>query len=659
MTPLRLFLGLALLAMAAWSSITWLEKAPRGQKEAALPAAPKEIPAPVAPAAAPPGTPAPPPRAPAGGMLGPLPTLAVLQAPAATSPLFTSQEVTLVNPPRTVDFTVFRKEDQGTHVRGIALSGDGKVLTLAHLFADAQYVLLAGDPTHTACLGWLARDPEHDGLVVKLRGQDCSPARVVAPSYLVLTAGDPLFLPLPHADAPQRGLTAAVAAAPEGAPPDPAGSGLWIAASPEELLPGTPVLDRHRYLIGLIDEIRPDLHLAHVKEVSAPMEILDRAARRGEIADWKEQEETSPYPFKDPSISPDKVQSLQTLQGTAWEQACEQLLREHGASSLAWYEAVLGYRRDGKPEQALASARMLTQLAPKEGEGWVLLGQELDAKKDYAGAIDAYQNAIENGARKAETAVPLAAALFHSGDSRRGLDQLSSLCEEEPEAYEAWLALGDARQASGLYPEAVGAYLHVLGLDPQSVHAWTSLAALHDQLGEQQDAVESYKQLLLLTPQDPEAWRHFGQLQAKDHPSDARRSLHNAILLDPRDRDTWIELAALATQEGDFDEADQDAKKALEIDPRSGQAWRQLGVAELNQNQSDQAETAWNHAVEINPGDIESWRDLAQLQYRHGGLQGAAPALAQLEKLAPAEVASLKAAWNQEGVAATPLQLGE
>jgi len=578
-------------------------------------------------------------------------------ATAPTSP-FSSEEVTLANPPRMVEFNVFRQGNQETTVRGVTLSSDGKVFALAHLFAGAQAVFVSDDPTHTACLGWQASDLEKDWLVIKLREETSISAHVVAPSYLALAPGDALVLPLPRKDAPNRGITAVVASAPDGTPGDPAAADLWIAVSPEELVLGTPVLDRHRYLVGLIDAIRPELHLAHVVKVAGPMAVLDRAAYQTHIFAWNEKGET-PLPFADASLRPETVENLQSLQGPGWERACEEILKAHGDSPLAWYEAALGYDRNGEPERALASARMLTRIAPKLGKGWLLLGKELDEAKDYAGALDAYQNAVENGVQPAETALPLAAALLHSGDTAGALDQLLALSKEEPDIYEVWLALGNAQESAGHPDEAIEADLHALRLDPQSVPAWTALASIYDRQGDRSDAAESYKQLLLLTPRDATIWRHFGQLQAKESAADARRSFHNVTLLDPGDRDAWIELARLSEEEGDSDEAEADSRKALELDPRSAPAWRQLGEAELNQNRSDQAEIDWNHAVDLDPNDTETWRDLARLRYRHGGLKGAESALAQLEKIAPDEAVALKSAWNQEGDAATPAPSGE
>lgn len=459
-------------------------------------------------------------------------------------PIFVSQSMLLHQPPSVFELTVQSGDDSSrktTSFRGVALSKEGKVLTLASFFDGQTSVVSASStdvPVH--CQGWLARDGSGPWIVLKTDSQDRHPAQVVVASYLKLKAGDLLAIPTPTIETPNLAQTVLTTDAPDGAPIKSQDELFWITGPSQILNLGAPVVDNLGHLVGLVDQLGSDPTLARVHKVIAPLPTMDAAVEREIPLDWTL---TSPpvaavdlQPFSDPSISQETVQHLAGLSGEPLAATLDEFLKRHSSSPLAWYLASMGYARAGKINHAIASAQMLTKVAPSQWQSWYLYGRQLEANQQFGEAADAYQQAAEASAPQDVIGLPLAASLFKSGNSQLGIENLKSLVKMRPDYYDAWLALGDMQRAKFLLADATHTYTHVLMLNPQSIPNWKILASLYDQLKNPQGSIESYVQLTLLTPDNPDIWYNLGLALLKANlPSGAATCLQKTLDLRPDD----------------------------------------------------------------------------------------------------------------------------
>lgn len=330
-------------------------------------------------------------------------TNAVVVAPTTTpiqpqaSSLYESQKIYFPKGPQVIELKVPGGGNGKETIRAVALTSNGMVLSLARFFNNPSHVTVNGDPSPVLCPGWLARDDSSGWIILKVRleDQDTQPALLAAayapaPEKTLL-----VFLP-DKEDRSPNALTAVPSVGPADAASHVLADRFWISVSPENVLPGSPVTDERHCVVGVIDQVRPELHLALVARVMAPFAPLEKALQQVDPILWKTAPpEHATIPFTDPKISSATVDSiLNKLSGAALVSACDQLLLQNDKSSLAWYLASHGYARAEKFEQAEASAKMLTEVAPRRWESWLTYAQELESQKKIGLALDAYYMAV-------------------------------------------------------------------------------------------------------------------------------------------------------------------------------------------------------------------------------------------------------------------------
>ncbi len=141
---------------------------------------------------------------------------------------------------------------------------------------------------------------------------------------------------------------------------------------------------------------------------------------------------------------------------------------------------------------ALAYARQVTALQPRDGNAWQEVSRLAGRLRDQKLAIDAGRKALRH-APDAESAVVLAAALTESGDAQKAIDVLRTALEQGyPQSrtvteVELLRGLGDALLAIGRKDEAFETLTRALGMagtsKPRQAAVHRSLAAVEDAMG--------------------------------------------------------------------------------------------------------------------------------------------------------------------------------
>ena len=65
--------------------------------------------------------------------------------------------------------------------------------------------------------------------------------------------------------------------------------------------------------------------------------------------------------------------------------------------------------------------------------------------------------------------------------------------------------------------------------------------------------------------------------------------------------------------EGRYENAQVEYRKALQSEPKRAEIWRELGLTYMKQSKPEQAHESFNQALVLRPDDVDAARDLAQL----------------------------------------------
>jgi len=184
--------------------------------------------------------------------------------------------------------------------------------------------------------------------------------------------------------------------------------------------------------------------------------------------------------------------------------------------------------QEGKFDQALDHSMQIQQEFPEQFTGYELTGDARFAQQDYAGAEQAYAQALDR-MKNPELAIKLAESLYHSGNPEEAITQLQTWSREYPDHVSARQRLGTIYLDMGRNSEAAEAYHGVLAIDQNNRVALNNLAWLYMQ-SNNPEALAMAKRAYLLYPDDPGVLDTYGWLLVQhDQADEGRRLLKQAM----------------------------------------------------------------------------------------------------------------------------------
>ncbi|MFQ6048435.1 MAG: tetratricopeptide repeat protein, partial [Phycisphaerae bacterium] len=199
---------------------------------------------------------------------------------------------------------------------------------------------------------------------------------------------------------------------------------------------------------------------------------------------------------------------LQRADAPAAIAACNEFIQRVGGFDACRLRADTRQRL-GRITEAEADYRRLTQMPARQPEGWLLLGNFLQAQGRGSEAIDAWRRAAQLDTNLLEARYRLIMALLESGrqrDRQEARELLGRLLREHPAdstglLIKARLLLrggpGKERQASEILRQ-------IVQRDPYSVGAWTAMVQLASQRGLHTEAAATLERALAANPRSLE-----------------------------------------------------------------------------------------------------------------------------------------------------------
>ncbi|MBS1815724.1 MAG: tetratricopeptide repeat protein [Acidobacteria bacterium] len=254
---------------------------------------------------------------------------------------------------------------------------------------------------------------------------------------------------------------------------------------------------------------------------------------------------------------------------------------------------------------------------------------------------------VEEEQKQAQQQLQRAEDLLQANDFAKARDVLAAIVSRDKKNTRAAYDLGLAEDALNHSEAAKTAYLAAITVDPKQFEAHLALGLLLARNGQMAEARDQLAVAVTLTPASGDlslrarAWRAMAQIDAAQHPAEARNELLEALKISPETADDRALATQLAVQAGDPASAEAQFRKTLEI--TSGDVQASVGLARALQAQKkpDEAKTVLQSALAKHPGDPELAAKLASIQ---GGSGDAAGAIASLEPVVAAhpEDAALK-----------------
>ncbi len=234
--------------------------------------------------------------------------------------------------------------------------------------------------------------------------------------------------------------------------------------------------------------------------------------------------------------------------------------------------------QDGKYDLARGHLKEAVELNPNYYNARYNLGVSLLEMKDFAGAREQLEKALELGAIEPEVRFKYATVLRNLGETDKAKEQLK-LYQEQNQANQkralanSKSAQGDKDLAAGELPKAVADYREALEATPSDSHLAYKLAMALDKTGDADGERTALEQAVKADPAFALAQNQLGYLASKEgDPSSAEEHFRAAVKAAPGYTQAWISLAATLGMQSRFPEAQEALASALRLEPENADA---------------------------------------------------------------------------------------
>jgi len=234
----------------------------------------------------------------------------------------------------------------------------------------------------------------------------------------------------------------------------------------------------------------------------------------------------------------------------------------------------------GDVAAAIATLQQAVQVAPRDVDAWIELGQALDASEDRQGAIRCYESAIRANPDRYEPHLNLAIALMRQGVTGRAQSELDEAVSAAPANPLVHWNYGAALAQVGKFAPARLHLEQALRLDPGFGPAAAELGRIEALAGESGPALAHFARADSLGVVTPTFRANFGA----------------ALLQSGRPAEAAVQL-----------------RQAIAADSTHAGVWNHLGVAELRNGRPEEAERAFSSARRLGPKDEDVRFNLASL----------------------------------------------
>jgi superkiller protein 3 len=224
------------------------------------------------------------------------------------------------------------------------------------------------------------------------------------------------------------------------------------------------------------------------------------------------------------------------------------------------------------------------------------LGEAYENQKNWAGALGAYTNAIDQRPKEPAYHLHKALALINSNRKNDALPILQKVIEldprsEDPQSAEAFLQLGALYIEKRNWTEAQKILRSYTKLRPEDALGWFNLGVAYDYTGTSfNEAVEAYAKAQELDPKNAAIHNNVGRIHFKrGRLDDAISELQQALQLDPQSFDARHNLAIVHAEQARALEADKKTPEAKAKYDSADKEWRTLisGVEPLYGKEPD------------------------------------------------------------------------
>lgn len=261
----------------------------------------------------------------------------------------------------------------------------------------------------------------------------------------------------------------------------------------------------------------------------------------------------------------------------------------------------------GQPKEAVAMLQKAIKTAPATAAFHANLGEVERQRKRPKEARQALRKAIEIDPRHASAHNNLGILHFEKGEYKQACTSYLKAVENNPRFAEAYNNLANASRFVGDADKALGHYHKALQLREFYPEAYNNLGTLLRDQGKFPEAEHAYRKAMLQNSRYMEAYNNLANLlYATNRDSEALRVLGDALRVQNDHPVTLTITSRVQLRRGNFEAAEEAAKRALAADPASADALVALGQLYHETDRYDEAIRVLEQALVLAPNSPDA-----------------------------------------------------
>jgi tetratricopeptide (TPR) repeat protein len=253
------------------------------------------------------------------------------------------------------------------------------------------------------------------------------------------------------------------------------------------------------------------------------------------------------------------------------------------------------------PKLAEVEIRAGLKLAPQSLEGLNLLGMALEEQKDFAGAVEAFCQALKIDPQSTETQLKLTETYLGAGQKEKGLELARSLSEQAKNDVRPHFTLAVLLARLGEYKAAIHEFETADALQPGTFEILHNLGQAYLKSGDNAKALGILDRALKLSPNSVGTLYLMAQAYANEGKDlDALDVLVKARKLEPRNTDVIFLMARLSMKQTYYEDAIPLLEEGLKVDPNGPNLLAALGICYFATGKITKAKDTFQALLQVN-----------------------------------------------------------
>ncbi len=290
-----------------------------------------------------------------------------------------------------------------------------------------------------------------------------------------------------------------------------------------------------------------------------------------------------------------------------WDEAIpalEKAVELNPQETRSFYFIGRAYEEQKNFEKAVNAYMRFAESDPENPEDvYLKMGLAQMEIKDFSGAIDSLEKAVENNPQEDSIKYKLAQAYQEAEQYEKAENTYKELAEVNPdEARVYYNTIMQMYDKANMPDEAIAAAKDLVDLDPENADAVYNLGYMYVKEERFKEAVDVFKRAIDLRPSFEYAYMNLGYSYSQlNQFSNAISAFQELVKITPENDNAWFNIAVNYMQQKKWSSAVEPLRKVVELRPDYALAYYNLGIVYLNMGDNASARQAYMKLKELDP----------------------------------------------------------